>query len=424
MKPKDYYENNPPEPNGQKFVLGLFPEKSSHLFENLIRGIIEKDDSELIYKSYLDDNKFKNSSIIESILDNIQNASLIITDVSGYVPNVMYELGIAFVKNENHILICDEESIQKPPFYLSNIPIQEYSDQNKAALEKFIKSQVERINPESPHVCSFSLDSMHTVQQIKVLSEENRETSYESALILISRLKEKEPDNVCVDELHAEILVKANRLDGAIKVYNDILTNSKPTKSCSSLILMNIANCYLKFREQRIDEALKYFSKAESHYDKDPLLYKNWAHAFDLGLNYQGAVEKIYKARTLSSNDIEILRLCQYYTTKELGPLIDIGERPKNLPTNPIDQNRQNYNEFKRQVRLNDTIQGVVSGLFENGVQFNSRGVIGFVHVRFIEQTNFKALFKEGDEVTITLTGFKDDRCSIFGKNIQKINTL
>ena len=67
--------------------------------------------------------------IVEEVYEAISNARIIIVDITGYNPSVMYELGIAHAKKKPTIIIMQE--VQRDtyvPFDIAHIRRIQYTD--------------------------------------------------------------------------------------------------------------------------------------------------------------------------------------------------------------------------------------------------------------------------------------------------------
>ena len=97
------------------FMLMPFKEELTRIYEKFIKKPLEN----MGYIIKRSDNFFKSSPIIDDILESIENADIIIADLTGNNPNVFYELGRAHEKNKVVIQICQKG--QKIPFDLGYI---------------------------------------------------------------------------------------------------------------------------------------------------------------------------------------------------------------------------------------------------------------------------------------------------------------
>ena len=125
------------------FVLMEFKTPYKEIYEHLIRPTVE-DEGMRCVKS---DDIFATTSVIEDIWANINKAALIIGEISGNNPNVMYELGICHTVGKNVMMIT-----QKPddiPFnfrhmrcypYTNDIPGSDELKRNIRGVIKHLKA--------------------------------------------------------------------------------------------------------------------------------------------------------------------------------------------------------------------------------------------------------------------------------------------
>jgi tetratricopeptide (TPR) repeat protein len=424
MNPKEFYQNHQPESKSIKFVLGLFPEESATFFETEIKPLIAGKEN-VKFNSYL--GARNRLDIIPSILNDIQNASVIITDVSGFKPNVMYELGIALLKNDNHILIANEQSKDNLPMYLANLRINYYSENGLTDFKNNISQCIDELMPELPHQCSFRPSVGDLVAEINTHVSKK---AYLVASILCRELKEKDPENICVDELWAEILIKNKQLDEAREKYDLILKDNRLGRSITADIHMKKARLFISYEHKRIDDALLSCNQAESFYDRNPTLYDTWAYAHHLKRHHELACEKIEKARRLDPTNEILMHKSVFYHSWKINPYYNIGlgdylkGRKPNTETKISP--KSTYDQFKETVNLNTDINCKVISTTENGVKFETTetmyvGIPGFVHKRKISQPNYRTEYKPGDLIKVQYSGNNDKYNSIHGLNIQKI---
>lgn len=97
------------------FVAMPFKANHSDTLWKIIRGIGDIRDLNV----RRGDNPNSPTSILTDILEEIEKAEIIIADLTGLNPNVLYELGIAHVRCESVIILCQKG--QKLPFDLASI---------------------------------------------------------------------------------------------------------------------------------------------------------------------------------------------------------------------------------------------------------------------------------------------------------------
>ena len=108
-----------------------YNEKRKELIEKVVKPKIEDKFNLNVLKS--GDIQGANQNVMENIWTYINQASMIIADMSDGNPNVFYELGICHTLGKPVILLCDEESKEqdydgKLPFDLSNLQVIFYSN--------------------------------------------------------------------------------------------------------------------------------------------------------------------------------------------------------------------------------------------------------------------------------------------------------
>lgn len=113
------------------FLVMPFNEKRKELLEKVVKPKIEDKFNLNVLKS--GDIQGANQNVMENIWTYINQASMIIADMSDGNPNVFYELGICHTLGKPVILLCDEESKEqdydgKLPFDLSNLQVIFYSN--------------------------------------------------------------------------------------------------------------------------------------------------------------------------------------------------------------------------------------------------------------------------------------------------------
>jgi hypothetical protein len=101
------------------FVMMPFDPAFNDVFETVIRRALQG------YRVVRADSHLNQQNILRSIAEGIYNADLVIADVSGTNPNVMYELGAAHALGKPTVMIT--RSLAGLPFDLRSYPVQVYS---------------------------------------------------------------------------------------------------------------------------------------------------------------------------------------------------------------------------------------------------------------------------------------------------------
>jgi hypothetical protein len=122
------------------FVLMPFTDELTNIYNAFVKPTVEDAAFGLICRR-ADDIK-SNKAIIQDIWKSICEARLIIADLSGLNPNVMYELGIAHTLGKETVLIYQRGRDVKFPFDLSHIRRIEYN--NDALGGKQLESELRK----------------------------------------------------------------------------------------------------------------------------------------------------------------------------------------------------------------------------------------------------------------------------------------
>ncbi len=101
------------------FVISPFSNDFTALYEELKEQFKEQ------YAFYRADDLDTQQNILKDIVMGINNADIIIADLTGLNPNVFYELGLAHAMNKKVIIIT--QSIEDLPFDIKSYKVNEYS---------------------------------------------------------------------------------------------------------------------------------------------------------------------------------------------------------------------------------------------------------------------------------------------------------
>jgi hypothetical protein len=106
------------------FILMPFTDELTQIYRTLIKPTVELDEFGLVCKR-ADDIK-STRVIIQDIWKSVCEARVVLADLTGLNPNVMYELGIAHTVGKETILIYQQNTEIKFPFDLAHIRRIEY----------------------------------------------------------------------------------------------------------------------------------------------------------------------------------------------------------------------------------------------------------------------------------------------------------
>jgi hypothetical protein len=114
----------------------------------------------------------KSDTIISDIVNEIKNSSIILADISGSNPNVLYEAGIAHsIKDEGNVILTSNQSADSVPFDLKHLRIHFYNREDPRAAYDIAELIVERIRTLRPDISGNRVLNFEAVS----LSEKNAE---------------------------------------------------------------------------------------------------------------------------------------------------------------------------------------------------------------------------------------------------------
>lgn len=79
------------------------------------------------------DEIFTTNPVYDDIVKEIQEASIIIVDISGKNPNVFYELGMAHTLKQSHTIIITQQQYKETPFDIAHFRALHYEDSIEGA---------------------------------------------------------------------------------------------------------------------------------------------------------------------------------------------------------------------------------------------------------------------------------------------------
>ncbi len=123
------------------FVLMEFQQPYTDIYDHLIKPTVEQEG----FRCLKSDDIFSTTSVIEDIWANINKASLIIAEISGNNPNVMYELGICHTVGKNVMMITQHPDTI--PFNFRHMRCYPYKNDIPGSdeLKKNIRSVIQHI---------------------------------------------------------------------------------------------------------------------------------------------------------------------------------------------------------------------------------------------------------------------------------------
>jgi len=116
-------------------------EVSSQAYSHCIKPVCDEFDLEIRRADEL----FTTNPVYDDIVKEIQEASIIIVDITGRNPNVFYELGIAHTLKQSRTIMLTHEDFEKAPFDVSHFRIIRYKNSIEGTrnLESELKKTLE-----------------------------------------------------------------------------------------------------------------------------------------------------------------------------------------------------------------------------------------------------------------------------------------
>ena len=190
---KEFLERNP-NPIQPGYVFALLPEETKDVYHRYIKKAT--DSLDLRCESFLD---LKHpGDALPDILARIQKAEILIYDITGLTPNVMWELGIGLaIKDAERIIVIREEDDSSPPFdiYSHRVSFQ-YDPKSEESLDKLYKTLREvlhRINKANSRKAFIQLPAVKSLIDNALQAVERKE--WVAAEALFQTLDAREPNN-------------------------------------------------------------------------------------------------------------------------------------------------------------------------------------------------------------------------------------
>ena len=171
------------------------------------------------------DELFTTNPILEDILESINESSIVVADVSGLNPNVLYELGISHTIKKEQTIIITHENYNKLPFDIKPFRSIKYKNTVPGG-EKYKKELEETVK--------YILRDYKTIykDEFELLIETLAHTNKKYIFYFLIALKNiiKKPLNINYKKYHIEGCFSEN------PKYRDSYTNESATTKTISLI--------------------------------------------------------------------------------------------------------------------------------------------------------------------------------------------
>lgn len=290
---KEFLERNP-NPIEPGYVFTLLPEKTKAVYHRCIKRAA--DSLDLRCESFLD---FKHpGDALPHILARIQKAEILIFDITGLTPNVMWELGLTMaIKDANRVIVIREESDSSLPFNIYSHRVSFQYDPNSEEslndLHKTLHEVMQRINKASTRKAFIESPEVKSLLDNALKAVERKEWS--AAEALFQTMDAREPDNWFIHNQWGIMQRSKGELDAASEKLNGALTLTD-SDDVKAFIYTELAVLHQKSREY--EEAEEAFRAAERADSENGHLYLSWAEYYDELGDYFSAQAKIGGALT------------------------------------------------------------------------------------------------------------------------------
>ncbi len=285
MRPKEFYEQYTIEEESNH-VFALFPHELKDQYLKHIKKPLEKIKTAvgtIVCQSYLDTQV--GHEIMDEIWRGIQRASIVIADLTGQNPNVMFELGVALIKKDHVFLIAEKLPDQeKLPIDITQLKVHFYDLNKLRDLTDFLTKEVENRRGDEPDIAN--ADVRLLLREVQRFSRESR---FDVALALFAKMMEIEPGNWFIYKEWGSIYKEMQNFEEAHKKFQEALVLTKTNRQ-KARVYIEMANAYVKAKQ--VSQGLGFYGKAENLDSDNAELYSGWADAHYIQGSYEEAMNK------------------------------------------------------------------------------------------------------------------------------------
>lgn len=307
--PKKYIQNHshPLEPN-TAFV--LLVTQSEDIYNNSIKKALKHFEFEV--ESFLD--LYTAGDTLNQIWERMQKAEVIIADITGLRPNIMYELGIAMsIKEEENVIIVyqlDDENLDLP-FDIAHLRVTTYQGENLEELEKKLIHVLKKIQKPLPRP-RIREPKVRNLMENAISLRKDRQ--YVAAKTLFTQMDILESKNWYIYNEWGRLFREQKDIDAALQKYAKAVEYSQRNDELTQVYIEK-ALLYKIFpnKHQQTEE---WFEKARKLGENNKELYIIWAEYFaELG-HYHQAIDKINQILISGSKDVDAKLLFKFYNQK------------------------------------------------------------------------------------------------------------
>ena len=319
MRPIEYFSANVVAVE-QNVVFTLLPSELEQQYKKYIKSPLEGVVTEygrIECHSYLD--IYSGENILANVWQEIQRANVIIAIVTGFKPNIMFELGVVLTKKEN-VIILAEDTVQDQahiPFNIINVKVEFYNSRRLKKLSQYLCETIAR-TLKRENLPVFESDDIHQ-GLLQAVDERNR-GDFQSSSVALEKLIELHPDEALVNYEAGISFKLAKRYD---KSHNCLYRALQLSESNVWKAKVQLEIAKMHFVQEQYQSALDALQRAEYRDKSSADLYVVWASILDTIGNTSEACKKIEVAKKLSLK-IEINELYEYYNLKNMDRQFDL----------------------------------------------------------------------------------------------------
>ena len=295
-------------------IFGLFPESSRSLYQECVASLAARNkDPKIKVASTLD---WKESSVVATT-QKIQEAEVVIADVTGHDLSVMCELGIACGLKEAKkiILLRSRVDFEQPrrelPLDLEAFTIQEYDP------EDFVQLRIELVTTLNDSLRNPApvepIENKFVRQTVERAVKMTQAKDWDIAAMLFEKAN-GELENHWYIHMQWGVMHRENSdYREAIKHLQIAETQAHFPEQQAQVL---IERAILAFYEKQASEVERLLTKAKNTHKKNRQLYIVWADIYDrLGLPAK-ALRQVLELMQEVGQDSEAELLTRYYTAK------------------------------------------------------------------------------------------------------------
>lgn len=172
----------PPDPNKNIFIICPIDKDGSDIrkrSDQVKKHVIDKASEDYGYRAYRSDHIYEPGLIPDQIVSNLEDAEIVVADLSDRNANVFYELAIRQVCGKPVILLCSED--QKAPFDVQSQRIIFYNNKDWDSLPTTLESVRQSIKTIEEN--NFRYDSPIKLKSFQDISEKNNVIEFQKTII-------------------------------------------------------------------------------------------------------------------------------------------------------------------------------------------------------------------------------------------------